>query len=149
MGKKNLSCSFYLYRFRKYVSYGFPIITFCNPGVHYETPCIFMLPYRVLINLELTSSNILGFCPLSNVEQSRKNTTFWTPAPSTKYPKQSAPYTHTHTNTHYTCTNTSNTDTGGTIRSVSFSKLLSPSSAQILQLCTALSKNESSILYVG
>jgi len=23
------------------VSYGFPIINFCNPGVHYETPCIF------------------------------------------------------------------------------------------------------------
>jgi hypothetical protein len=35
-----LSCSFYLYRFRKYVSYGFPIINFCNHGVHYETPCI-------------------------------------------------------------------------------------------------------------
>jgi hypothetical protein len=32
--------SFYLYRFRKYVSYGFPIINFCNPGIHYETPCI-------------------------------------------------------------------------------------------------------------
>jgi hypothetical protein len=39
-GGKNFSCSFYLYRFRKYVSYGFPIIHFCNPGVHYETPCI-------------------------------------------------------------------------------------------------------------
>ena len=38
--KKNLSCSFYLYRFRKYVSYGFPITNFCNPGVHYETPCM-------------------------------------------------------------------------------------------------------------
>jgi hypothetical protein len=38
--KTFLSCSFYLYRFRKYVSYGFPIIIFCNPGVHYETPCI-------------------------------------------------------------------------------------------------------------
>jgi hypothetical protein len=35
-----LLLSFYLYRFRKYVSYGFPIIHFCNPGVHYETPCI-------------------------------------------------------------------------------------------------------------
>jgi hypothetical protein len=32
--------SFYLYRFRKYVYYGFPIINFCNPGEHYETPCI-------------------------------------------------------------------------------------------------------------
>ena len=39
-GGKNLSCSVYLYRFRKYVSYGFPIINFCNPGIHYETPCI-------------------------------------------------------------------------------------------------------------
>jgi hypothetical protein len=39
LGEKYLSCSFYLYRFRKYVSYGFPIINVCNPGVHYETPC--------------------------------------------------------------------------------------------------------------
>jgi hypothetical protein len=38
-GKKNLSCFFYPYRFRKYVSYGFPTMNFCNPGVHYETPC--------------------------------------------------------------------------------------------------------------
>ena len=37
--EKLLSFSFYLYRFLKYVSYGFPIINFCNPGVHYETPC--------------------------------------------------------------------------------------------------------------
>jgi hypothetical protein len=29
----------------KYVSYGFPMINFCNPGVHYETPFI----YRILI----------------------------------------------------------------------------------------------------
>jgi hypothetical protein len=41
LGKKVLSCSFYLYRFRKYVSYGFPIINLCNPGIHYETLCIF------------------------------------------------------------------------------------------------------------
>jgi hypothetical protein len=40
-GKNNLSCSFYLYRFRKYVSYGFPIIDFCKPTAHYETPCRF------------------------------------------------------------------------------------------------------------
>ena len=33
---------FYLYRFRKYVSCGFPIINFCTPGVHYETPRIFV-----------------------------------------------------------------------------------------------------------
>ena len=37
--KTILSCSFYLYRFRKYISYGFPVTNFCNPGVHYETPC--------------------------------------------------------------------------------------------------------------
>jgi hypothetical protein len=24
----------------KYVSYGFPIVNFCNPGEHYEMPCI-------------------------------------------------------------------------------------------------------------
>jgi len=41
LGKKNLSCSFYLYMFRKYMYYGFPITNFCNPGVNYETPCIF------------------------------------------------------------------------------------------------------------
>jgi len=41
LGKEFLSYSFYLYRFRKYVSYGFPIINFCNPGVHYETPSIY------------------------------------------------------------------------------------------------------------
>jgi len=40
LGGNFLSYFFYLYRFRKYVSYGFPIIIFCNPGVHYETPCI-------------------------------------------------------------------------------------------------------------
>jgi endogenous inhibitor of DNA gyrase (YacG/DUF329 family) len=39
-GEKKFSCSFYLYRFGKYVSYGFSIINFCNPGVHYEKPCI-------------------------------------------------------------------------------------------------------------
>jgi len=39
-GKKFLSCSFYLYRFGKYISYGFPIVNFCNPGVHYEMPCM-------------------------------------------------------------------------------------------------------------
>jgi len=39
MGKKILNCSFHLYRFRKYVSYGFPTIIFCNPGAHFEIPC--------------------------------------------------------------------------------------------------------------
>jgi hypothetical protein len=44
VGWGNLSCSFYLYRFRKNVSYGFPIINFFNPGVYYETPCIMKRP---------------------------------------------------------------------------------------------------------
>ena len=44
-GKKNLSFSFYLYRFRKYVSYGFPVINFCNPGLQYETPHIYIYIY--------------------------------------------------------------------------------------------------------
>ena len=38
-GKKRLSCSFYLYRFPKYVSCGFSTINFCNTGVHYEMIC--------------------------------------------------------------------------------------------------------------
>jgi hypothetical protein len=38
--------SFYLYRFRKYVSYGFPIINVCNAGVHYKTPCIIRHPCK-------------------------------------------------------------------------------------------------------
>ena len=40
-GGKILSCSFSLHSFRKYVSYGFPIINLCNPGVHYETSCVY------------------------------------------------------------------------------------------------------------
>ena len=43
LGKNFLSCYFYLYRFLKHVSYDFPIINFCNPGVHYETSCIMYL----------------------------------------------------------------------------------------------------------
>ena len=44
--EKKSSCFFYLYRFRKYVSYGFPVINFCIVGVHYETPCIRLLPTK-------------------------------------------------------------------------------------------------------
>jgi len=50
LGKNSLSCSFYLYRFRKYVSYGFPIINFCNPGLHYETPCICLMHCAVFVS---------------------------------------------------------------------------------------------------
>jgi hypothetical protein len=48
LGKKSLSCSFYLYRFHKYMSYSFPIINFCNPGVHYETPCMCRMFWAML-----------------------------------------------------------------------------------------------------
>ena len=62
--KKLLSCSFYLYRFRKYVSYGFPIINFCNPGVHYETPCICsdepaLMLFQTRLSLILKSYSVL------------------------------------------------------------------------------------------
>jgi hypothetical protein len=49
--KKFLSCSFYLYGFCKYVSYGFPIINFCIPGVHYETSCILCYWQRKQTNI--------------------------------------------------------------------------------------------------
>jgi len=51
LGKFFLSCSFYLYRFRKYVSYGFPTISFCNPGVHYETLCIIHSHYQPVFQI--------------------------------------------------------------------------------------------------
>jgi hypothetical protein len=53
LGKNVLSCSFYLYRFLKYVSNGFPIINYCNPGVHYETPCIYMYARKIHNMLKL------------------------------------------------------------------------------------------------
>jgi len=43
---KLLSCSFYLYR-----SYGFPIIIFLNPGIHYETPCIYFPKHLPLVHV--------------------------------------------------------------------------------------------------
>jgi len=54
LGKKFLSCSFYLYRVRKHVSYGFIIINFCNPGVHYEMPCIEMLTCMLPVSVVQT-----------------------------------------------------------------------------------------------
>jgi hypothetical protein len=56
--KKFLSCSLYLHRFRKYVSYGFPIINFWNPGVHYETPCIYIF---VFVSMYLFNSRMSYF----------------------------------------------------------------------------------------
>ena len=56
-----LSCSFYLYRFRKYVSYGFPIINFCNPGVHYETPYIYIYIYIYICLWDLQDMEILAW----------------------------------------------------------------------------------------
>jgi len=58
LGKKFLSCFVYLYRFHKYVSYGFPIINCYNPGVHHETPCI-----RIVCgNVRPISLPCAGFC---------------------------------------------------------------------------------------
>ena len=53
-GGKKLSFYFYLYRFHKYMFYGFFIINFCNPRVHYETPCIIRenIEFQVLVYLK-------------------------------------------------------------------------------------------------
>jgi hypothetical protein len=48
-GGKKISCSFHLYRFGKYASYGFPIINVCIPGVHYETSCIIYIYIYIYI----------------------------------------------------------------------------------------------------
>jgi hypothetical protein len=47
---------------RKYVSHSFPIINFCNPGVHYETPC--------MIRLEFDATTIIYMVHWSVVNQS-------------------------------------------------------------------------------
>jgi hypothetical protein len=65
LGKKFLSCSFYPYRFHEYISYGFPIINFCNPGVHYEMPCIFNF------YLGQTSSNDVSHIPEDNLNMNK------------------------------------------------------------------------------
>jgi hypothetical protein len=59
--KMFLSCSFCLYRLHKYVSYGFPIINLCNPGVHYETPCINSFHHR---NCNISNLMISALEPL-------------------------------------------------------------------------------------
>ena len=58
---KCLRCSFYLYRFRKYMPYGFPIIHFCNPGVHYETPCISVSPTKESVHVLKNGEISFGF----------------------------------------------------------------------------------------
>jgi hypothetical protein len=61
LGKTFFSCSCYLYRFRKHVSFGFLIINFCNPGVHYEM--LFICISRSRIMLEVTE----GRCPWRHI----------------------------------------------------------------------------------
>jgi hypothetical protein len=53
LGKQFLSCSIYLYRFRKYLPYRIDIINFCNPGAHSETPCITVVDNVNLLEPEL------------------------------------------------------------------------------------------------
>jgi len=97
--EKKLSCPFCLYRFRKYVSYGFPIINFCNP--HYETPGIGMyahdlwprglrcgsaaarlLVLRVWI-LQVTWMSVsCGCCVMSGMSPCRAHHSFWGVLPS-------------------------------------------------------------------
>ena len=35
--------------FCKYVFYGFPIVNFCNLGIHYETPCIYTGLFKMIV----------------------------------------------------------------------------------------------------
>ena len=59
-GKFFFSFSFYLYRFRKYLSCGFPILNFCNPGVRYETPCVLLTLLRPGLTSDLVPSRLLS-----------------------------------------------------------------------------------------
>ena len=43
-GEKIFGLFLFSVRFRKYMSYGFPIIDFCIPGVHYAAPYVDFLP---------------------------------------------------------------------------------------------------------
>ena len=75
MGKTFLSCSFYMYRFRKYLSYGFPMIIICNLVVHYETPCMLKTVsqwYRFRITPQ-TCDILLTVTVLQNHSIRRKN----------------------------------------------------------------------------
>jgi hypothetical protein len=62
--RKQVSCSFYLYRFCEYMSNGFPIINVWSPGVHYETPCILSLfrnPQHVVLPTKVLTSSTDSF----------------------------------------------------------------------------------------
>jgi hypothetical protein len=59
-GKKCLSCSFYLYKIRKY---GFPIINFFNAGVHYKHYYDVSIKYSnfvIFIFLQLNDNNMVN-----------------------------------------------------------------------------------------
>jgi hypothetical protein len=79
--KKFLGCSFYLYRFHKCVSNSFPVINCCNPGVHYETPCITYRKLTVTVCLKIKCL-CLHFC----VWQSHSTYTTLSSAVSTQNP---------------------------------------------------------------
>jgi hypothetical protein len=67
-GKTFSSCSFYLYRFRKYVSYGFPIINFCNTGLRYETSYMYACMYvYIYIYTYIIFSRSMKACSCSEV----------------------------------------------------------------------------------
>ena len=38
------------------MSYGFPITNFCNPGVHYETPCMSVVVVVVVVVVLVTAA---------------------------------------------------------------------------------------------
>jgi hypothetical protein len=81
-GKKELNCCFYLYWFRKCVSYGFPVINFCNPGVRYETSCIIhpiCQTVSPILVFYINTENIDGILIFFKFNWWYTNESFWEP----------------------------------------------------------------------
>jgi len=103
VGKKFLSCSFYLYRFRKHVSYGFPIINCCNPRVHYEMLCVNIYIYiyiHIFTHTTHTHPHITK--PTHTHTDTLQNPYKHTPTHYKIYIYLHTPHTHTHTHITHT-----------------------------------------------
>jgi len=62
---KNFSFSVCLYRFRKYLSYGVPMINFCNPGVHYEALCVINFYRYVIVKMLMFLCRLMDWACLA------------------------------------------------------------------------------------
>ena len=63
-----------MYRFRKYVSYSIPIISFCIPGVHFETPCI--IEHFRHFNKDILTGALYIYIYFNNIGPTELNTIF-------------------------------------------------------------------------